>query len=582
MRNKIWRYKARGLDMEALKKFSENYRLPPVIAAVLFNRGITSGETARLFLQKPLDGIHNPYDLPDMDKAVERIKQAIENNEKIVIYGDYDVDGITSTVLLYSFLKKEGADVDYYIPDRIVEGYGINIMAINKIAKSGANLLITVDCGITAIGEVEFALTQKLDIIITDHHTCRDELPRATAVINPKRKDSEYPFEALAGVGVAFKLVLALAMKLGENTRDIFMEYVELAAIGTIADVVSVMDENRIIIDRGLEVIKTGRNPGIHAILEVSGALSRPITERTIGFAVAPRLNAAGRLGNAKTAVELLLCANKDEAEKLAKELDSINRSRQEQEQLIFEDAMNKVMNDPLFDKKKVIVLAGEKWHHGVIGIVASRICERFYKPCILISYENGIGKGSGRSVDGFDLFKALCASEEYLTNFGGHTAAAGLGINMNNIEQFTAAINKYADKVLTDQDLIPKINIDCRVKAETVTLECAKALEKFEPYGMDNEKPIFSFLCAKIMSMDIVGSDKRHLRLKFLIGQNIIPAIGFDMADYEAFFNRGDIVDIAFSMDINNFQGTQSLQLMVKDIKKHSTYEQERSGGER
>ncbi len=572
MRNKIWCYKNRSTDMGELNEFSKRYNLPPVIAAILFNRGIKDGEKARIFLQKPLSGVHNPFDLPDMEIAAERISEAIDNKEKIVIYGDYDVDGITSTVLMYTFLKSEGADVEYYIPDRVSEGYGINIMAINRISKSGAKLMITVDCGVTAVGEVEFARTQGLDVIITDHHTCKEELPRAVAVINPKRSDSTYPFDSLAGVGVAFKTALAVGAKRGRNTKDVFMKYVELAAIGTIADVVSVTDENRIIIEYGIEALKKVGNIGLKALLEVSNQSSKPIDSTAVAFTVAPRLNAAGRIGNSFTAVELLLSEDMEKAKKLAEELDRTNRERQETEQKILEEAMDKVMKDAQFDKKQVIVLSGEGWHHGVIGIVASRICERFYKPCILISYENGVGKGSGRSIAGFNLFEALSAVEEYLTNFGGHSQAAGLGINADSIDAFSAAINKYASSVLTAEDMIPKISIDCRVKPETVSLGFAKALKRLEPFGQDNEKPTFSLLGVRISMIDTVGADKRHLRMKIEADGQELWAIGFSMAEYCAFFKTGDLVDIAFTADINVYQGYENVQLILKDIKKSSS----------
>lgn len=572
MRNKIWCYKNRGIDFEELKSFSEKYNMPPVIATILFNRGIKSGEAAKLFMQKPLSGVHNPLELPDMELAAKRIADAVRNNEKIVVYGDYDVDGITSCVLMYSYLKSEGADVDYYIPDRVSEGYGINIMAINKIARSGAKLMITVDCGVTAVGEVEFARTQKLDVVITDHHTCKDELPRAVAVVNPKRPDSTYPFDALAGVGVAFKTVLAVAMELGRNTREVFSQYVELAAIGTIADVMSVTDENRIIIEHGLEVMRNGGNIGVRALIEVSGALHKGIDASTVAFVVAPRINAAGRIGSSDLAVKLLLSETEEEAALVASELDKANRERQEAEQAIFEDAMDKIMKDTTFDKKQVIVLWGEGWHHGVIGIVASRICERFYKPCILVSFENGVGKGSGRSIPGFNLFEALSATEEHLTNFGGHSAAAGLGINMDSIDAFTAAINKYAASILTPEDMIPKIDIDCRLKPETVSVGFAKAIKKLEPFGTDNERPVFSVTGVKIIAIDTVGADKKHLKMRVAAEQTVISAIGFNMSEYAAFFKNGDIVDVAFSADVNVYQGRETPQLLLRDIKKHNS----------
>lgn len=572
MRNKIWCYKSRGADYAKVEEFAKVNNLPPVIAMILYNRGIRDTDSARAFLQKTLDGVHSPFLLNDMELAAGRIIDAINKGERIVIYGDYDVDGITSTVLLYSFLAEQGADVSYYIPDRIGEGYGINIMAINRIARSGAQLMVTVDCGITAVGEVEFARTQNLDVIITDHHTCKDELPRAYAVVNPKRADSDYPFAALAGVGVALKLVLAVAKMMGKNTKETFLKYAELAAVGTIADVVPVLDENRIIIERGLSLMRRGGNIGIHALLKAADALDKPITATSVAFMIAPRLNAAGRLGTAETAVRLLLSKDMEEAEKIAAELDEANRARQMQEQKIYDEAMQKVLSDPLFDKKQVMVIAGEGWHHGVIGIVASRLCERFYKPCILISYENGIGKGSGRSIPGFSLFDALSACEEHLINFGGHMAAAGLGINMDKIDTFTAAINKYAKTVLSAEDMIPKISIDCRLKPETITLGCAHAIMRLEPFGAENEKPVFSLIGTQIRAIDAVGAEGRHLRLQLELGSGSVGAIGFGMGEYSAFFRKGDKVDVAFSLESNTYQGVERVQLMLKDVKRHNT----------
>lgn len=572
MRNKLWCYKNRGTDMEELGRFSKLSGIPLPIAQIMRNRGITEPQAARLFLQKPLEGVHNPFELPDMKIAAERIKSAVESGEKIVVYGDYDVDGVTSTVILYSFLKDVGACAEYYIPDRVSEGYGINIMAINRIARGGAKLMITVDCGVTAVGEVEFARTQALDVIITDHHTCKDELPRAVAVVNPKRPDSEYPFRELAGAGVAFKLVMAVAMEMGLGARGVFEKYAELAAVGTVADVVPLLDENRIIVERGLGNMRSrGGNIGIHALLAVAGSLERPINATAVAFGVAPRINAAGRIGSSGTAVELLLAENVEEAARLAAQLDSANRERQKTEQEIFEQANEALLKDPLFDKKKVMVIAGEGWHHGVIGIVASRLCERYYKPCILISHENGVGKGSGRSIEGFNLFDALTACEEHLTNFGGHAMAAGLGINTDAIAAFDTAINKYAESVLSAEDMIPKIEIDCRLRPETASLGFAHAIEMLEPFGQSNEKPVFSILGARIAAIDTVGADKKHLRMRLDAGEKAFAAIGFSMGEYSAFFRRGDIVDAAFSLEVNTYMGSESVQLFLKDLKKHA-----------
>ena len=571
MRNKLWCYKNRGTDLEELNRFSAAAQIPLPIAQILKNRGITDPHAARIFLKKPLEGIHNPFELPDMRLAAERIKKAVEDGEKIVVYGDYDVDGVTSTVILYSFLKKLGANAEYYIPDRVSEGYGINIMAINRIARGGAKLMVTVDCGVTAVGEVEFARTQALDVIITDHHTCKDELPRAVAVVNPKRPDSEYPFSELCGAGVAFKLVMAIAMEMGRPAREVFDEYSELAAVGTVADVVPLLDENRIIVERGLDVMRTGGNLGVHALLAVSGALERPINSTAIAFCLAPRINAAGRLGSSGMAVELLLADNAADSARLAAELDSANRERQKTEQEIFAQANETLLKDPLFDKKKVMVIAGEGWHHGVTGIVASRLCDRYYKPCILISYENGVGKGSGRSIAGFNLFDALTACEEHLTNFGGHAMAAGLGINADEIAAFDTAINKYADTVLSEEDMLAKIDIDCRLRPETASLGFAHALELLEPFGQSNEKPVFSILGARITAIDTVGTENKHLRVRLSAGEYSFSAIGFSLGEYSAFFRRGDPVDAAFSLDVNKYMGSESVQLLLKDLKKHS-----------
>lgn len=569
MTDKIWKYKNRLQKPERINELSEKYHIPKVIATILLNRGIEESDF-NAFLQKSMRDVINPNLMLDMDKAVDRILQAIENQEKIVIYGDYDVDGITSTALMHEFLSSQGANVSYYIPDRKDEGYGINIMAVNKLFKQNTKLLITVDCGITAIGEVEFAALQGMDVIITDHHTCKDRLPTAAkAIINPKRPDCDYPFEGLAGVGVAFKLVLALAIALGLNTTECFKRYIDIVTIGTIADVVPLLSENRIMVDKGLKALQKPFRPGLTAIMDVSGAMNKPMNASTIAFSIAPRLNAAGRLGSAKTAVELLLTHNADEAWEIARELDAENKERQATEQQIYKEALELIAADPNFSKKKVIVLAKENWHHGVIGIVASRIGDLYYKPCILISHNNGIGKGSGRSISGFNLFDALTACEKHLTDFGGHAVAAGLNINMSDIDAFTKAINKYADENLTDNDMIPHVEIDCPVNARFVTLENAQMISRLEPFGMNNEKPVFSLFDVAVEYVSAVGMENKHLKLRISKNGMFINCIGFSLGEWAAALKQGDIIDIAFQMDINHYQGNDSVQLVLKDIKK-------------
>lgn len=571
MIDKIWNFRNKKLNDETVNELSVKHRIPRVIAAILLNRGVKD-EDVDAYLKKSMADIVNPTLMLDMDKATDRICTAITNKEKIAVYGDYDVDGITATALLYEFLQSAGADAQYYIPDRKGEGYGINIMAVNKLYKLGTKLMITVDCGITAIGEVEFAKLQGMDVIITDHHTCKDRLPTAAAaILNPKRPDCEYPFDALAGVGVAFKLILALAMKLGMKTSDIFNKYVDIAALGTIADVVPLLGENRIIVDKGLKAMQNPQRPGIKAIMEVAGALRKGINASTIAFAIAPRLNAAGRLGTATTAVELLLTKDEERAREIAADLDAENKERQLTEQNILEEALSLIAADPNFEKKKVIVLAKEDWHHGVIGIVASRLCEMFYKPCILISHSNGIGKGSGRSIPNFNLFDALSECEKYLTGFGGHSVAAGLNINISDLEDFIKAINKYADDTLTEKDMIPSVNIDCPITERAVTLENAYMLSRLEPFGMSNEKPVFAMANVQVTDIASVGADSKHLKLRVSRGGVTMNCIGFGMGALAENIACGDIINIAFHMDINHYQGTDTVQLLLKDIKKRT-----------
>ena len=569
MIDKIWKYRNKELNTQEIAKFSKNLNLPPVIATILMNRNIAM-EDVSAFLAKTMKSIRNPMLMNDMDKAVERIISAIQNKEKIVIYGDYDVDGITSTTLMQDFLSSIGADVSYYIPDRKDEGYGINIKAVNNFIKQGVRLLITVDCGITALGEVSFAKLLGMDVIITDHHTCKERLPEdACAIINPKRPDSTYPFDGAAGVGVAFKLVLALAMALKMNTTGCFMKYIDIVTIGTIADVVPLTDENRVIVDKGISAIRNSSRPGIRALLKVSGADKRPITASSIAFTIAPRLNAAGRLSSASTAVELLLTSNEEEALKIATELDEENSNRRFTEQEIYDEAMEQIAADVNFEKKKVIVLYKRGWHHGVIGIVASRISDLYYKPCILISTdENGEGKGSGRSIPSLNLFDALSECSDTLVDFGGHAAAAGLSINESEIDNFSKKINKYADDNLTANDMIPQLLIDCPISENDISIESVNALNKLEPFGMNNEKPVFAIENVQVADVAVVGADNKHLRLKISKNGKTINCIAFGLGHMLPMLNAKKPVSVAFHMDINHYQGREQVQLIVKDIK--------------
>lgn len=566
MQGKIWNYKNKALSKEEIEEFSSACGIGPAMAVILLNRGIKTPKAVNSYMKKSLEDIHNPFMLDGMEEAVCRILSAINEKEKIVIYGDYDVDGITATATVYKFLKSQGADVTYYIPDRFSEGYGLNILAINKMARDGAKLMITVDCGITAVGEVEFAKTQGLDIIITDHHTCREELPKAVSVINPKRADSSYPFSGLAGVGVAFKLVLALAIKLGMNTRQVFMEYVDMVALGTIADVVPLIDENRVIADKGINSIEQTNNKGIRALMDLAGAGGKSIDANAVAFFASPRLNAAGRLENASLSVELMICEEDARAKEIAEHLDELNNRRKAIEQKIYEEALEKA--EEMGEDQLVYVISGENWNHGVIGIVASRISEMFYRPCILISVEDGKGKGSGRSVPEMNLFDALSDSEDLLTAFGGHSQAAGLSISEENIPEFTKKINEFAKKNIDVATLVPKLLIDCSLSGASVTMQAAKMIESLAPFGEGNELPVFSMQGLKVLACQSMGVDKKHLRLRLSDGTNIFNAVGFGMGEYAEKLTPGMNVAVAFNMNINIYQGSENLQLILKDIK--------------
>ncbi|MBQ3425685.1 MAG: single-stranded-DNA-specific exonuclease RecJ [Clostridia bacterium] len=568
MVRKMWKYRNPAINSNMVKTAAEQNNVPYILSNILLNRGIKS-EDFGAFLSKSKKSVKNPMDMLDMEAAAERVVKALQEHEKIVIYGDYDVDGITSTALLYEFLLSRGANIEYYIPDRRDEGYGINIMAVNKLIRDGMKLLITVDCGITAIGEVEFAKLQGAEVIITDHHTCKERIPEAAiAVVNPKRPEEEYGFDGLAGVGVAFKLMLAVVMKLGLNTGEYFNKYVDIAAIGTIADVVPLVDENRVIVSKGLELLQEPKRPGLKKLFEIAGVGDKKVTATTVAFSLAPRLNAAGRLGTAVTSVELLLTDDEERAAKIAEELDRENRERQETEQKIFEETLEMIAKDTLFNKRKVIVLAREGWHGGVIGIVASRLVERFYKPAILISIEDGRGKGSGRSIDGFNLFDALSACDDLLTTFGGHAVAAGLSVNEEQINDLRDKLNKYADNILSENNMIPVVKIDCLLSGKNLNLATARLIAGLEPYGMGNERPVFGMKRTRVINISVVGAEGKHLRLTIEKDGVQVGCIGFGMGEYERLIKPGDEIHVAFRIDINTFREVEEVQLILSDIK--------------
>lgn len=567
MTNKRWIFLDKSNDNSNAMQLSRTLGVPPVIASILLNRNISAPETASAFLSKSIKNVHHPFLLKDAEKAAKRIAQAVSDGEHIVIYGDYDVDGITSTSILYLFLKSLGAKVSFYIPNRSDEGYGINMLALQKIQKTGAKLLITVDCGITAVGEVEFAKALGFTVIVTDHHTCKEQIPAAYAVINPKQPDCEYPFKDLAGVGVAFKLILATALTMNLSAKDYFDKFIDIVAIGTIADVVSLTDENRIFVTYGMQALSRTKNLGIKALFETAVISDKPINTGLISFMVAPRINAAGRVGSAQSAVELLVTDSVQRASEIAVALEEENRSRQHTEQEILNEAFDMIESDPDFKEKKVIVLAKENWHHGVIGVVASRLVDKYYKPAILISLKDGLGKGSGRSVKGFNLFDALTACSDLLLKYGGHELAAGLGLNFNDISQFDKAINEYAKTHLSEEDSVPYINIDRILEPGDLTVANAETISILEPFGMGNPQPVFAILNVNLVSQRTIG-DGRHIRLTVSKNGKSVDVLGFNMASAASNFVIGAKLDIAFTMGTNIFRGEKNLQLVLKDVR--------------
>lgn len=538
-----------------------------IIDCILYNRGITTKEDKDFFFSASLEKMHNPMDLPDMKKAIERIEKA--KTEKITIYGDYDVDGITSTSILYMFLKENGYDVDYYVPDRLTEGYGFNIDAIQHIKSTGTRLIISVDTGIASIKEVEYAKEIGLDIIITDHHECQEVLPKACAVINPKRPDSIYPFGELAGVGVTFKLIHGLAITWG-NVNTIW-KYLDIVAVGTVADIVPLVDENRIIVKYAFDTIPSTWNIGLEALLEITGNKNKKISSGIIGFQIAPRLNATGRLGDAKKGIELFTTTDKEIAKKIAHELNEENKKRQEIEQNILNLAVEKIKQTPEIKKQKVIVVASEGWHNGVLGIVSSRITEKYYKPSIVLSIENGIATGSARSIEGFSIFDALCDSSIYLDKFGGHDMAAGLSLSEKQLEAFAKHINEYAQVVMDKETLTRKIKIDCELKEEHIQLSTVEALEKLEPHGVGNPTPVFMYK-GKVYSSQGIGADGKHLKMKLYTPSQSIDAVGFNMGGKEELIGQDEEIQLVGSLQKNEWLGNITPQFIVKDIQSSET----------
>ncbi len=596
-REKIWvlREEQAAPKAQEIKLFADEIGLSSVCTRLLYSRGYRTKEAVDRFLRCEDTMFHSPFLLRDVERAVARIRRAVDSHDRIVIYGDYDVDGVTSVTLLYLYLSELGADVGYYIPSRSQEGYGLSANAIDRLAAEGVTCIITVDTGITAVDEVAYAKELGVDMVITDHHECREILPDAAAVVNPHRADCPYPFKELAGVGVIFKVMTAYECTLGmergeseiEGVRRMAKKYADLVAIGTIADVMPITDENRLIVTLGLRLIERTDRMGLAALIEEAaagnraGGDSRPakkkkITSSFVGFGLAPRINAAGRMSEASLAVELLLSETREQAHALAAELCEINRERQVEENNIAEQAYRRIEEDFDLSRTHVLVLEDDGWRQGIIGIVASRVTERYGLPSILISFDGATegfhedddqGKGSGRSVKGINLFEALSACEDLLVKFGGHELAAGLTVTRGNLPAFRERINAYVAEHCPAEGLAVHVEADLEIELSQVNLGLAEELSLLEPFGVSNPTPQFVLRDLRVDRITELGGGK-HLKLLVSSGEASLFALLFSTPRSRFAFHEGDRVDLLCTVDINEFRDARSVQLIVQDFK--------------
>ncbi len=552
------------LNKDRAAEISKEYDLPSFLAMMLEIRGIRTREQIEALLQEDAE-FFDPLLLPDMEKAVERIRRAVDNMERIAVYGDYDADGVTSTAILCSYLGACGADVLFYIPEREGEGYGLNTGAIDVLHERGVRLIVTVDNGIASTREVEYAKSLGIDVVITDHHRPQEELPKAVAVIDPFRKDCDLPYKYFSGVGVAFKLITALEGP-DCDMQALVENYADLVTIGTIGDVVPLEGENRLLVKKGLKLIAQSDRLGLHALLEHAGAADRPLTAGSVAFTIVPRINATGRIGSPDRAVRLLISEDPEEAEQLACNICEDNNFRREIESEIYESVLESLRQEPLRACDRVLVVDGEDWHHGVIGIVASRLTEKFGKPCIIISRSGGEAKGSGRSVEGFSLFDAISSCSDLMTKFGGHPMAAGLTMPADRIEEFRRRINRYA-ALLPGGVPAPTLTLDCKLRPDVLNVGMVQSLERMEPFGTGNPEPLFGLFHMKLEEIIPVGGGK-HLRLNFSRGGAYVRCMKFHMTLEEFPYELGDILDLAVTLDAKPFRGELTLSIFVRDMK--------------
>lgn len=564
MMKKNWIYNIP--DNKKVKLLEEKLNIPPIISKVLVNRGLDDPTSARKFLSSSLEDLHNPFLLKGMQESVKRILEAVQKKQSIWIYGDYDVDGISATTILLKYFAGIGYEADFYIPDRLEEGYGLKSESIKKIFDQGADLIITVDCGITSYIEVEFANELGLDIIITDHHECQDILPKAVAIINPKQKDCDYPFKHLCGCGIALKLIQALTPR--EIFKTSIYDYIDLVAMATVADIVSLKDENRIFVKHGLEHFADSKNIGIRELVSICGLKKEKITAGRIGFTIAPRINAAGRIRNASMAVRLLTTESEEEAIELAEILDEENKKRQIIEANIYNEAIEMLENSAKLKKDAFLVLAKEKWHHGVVGIVASRIAEKYYKPTVILGVEDGVAKGSARSIPGFNLFSSMGECADLFEKFGGHEQAAGLTLKSNNIKKFADKINEISSEIIRSSKLSPEIKFDAIITMNDIDERLAEEIERLEPFGLGNPVPKFMYKSINVDSASRVGKEEKHIKMGLIGNRKYVDGIGFNLGVLIKLVKESKKIDIIFTPNFNEYNGRKKIQILIKDIK--------------
>ncbi|MBQ9414812.1 MAG: single-stranded-DNA-specific exonuclease RecJ, partial [Clostridia bacterium] len=544
------------VDKSAAADLMSACEIDGFLAALLHARGVTTPEEANALLLGHED-FEDPYSFADMDAAVERVQRAIDTGEKIAVFGDYDADGVTATVLMVTYLREKGADVFYRIPLREEEGYGLHRSTIEELVEQGARLLITVDNGISSIEEVALANRLGMDVVVTDHHQPQEELPPAVAVVNPHRPDCESAFKHYAGVGVAFKLLCALE---GDD-EWVLDRYADLVAIGTLADVMPLVGENRRLVRAGIRMINAGARPGIAALAKAAGAAGRPQTASFVVFTIAPRINAAGRMGDPDCAVRLLL-AEEPEATELAEQIQQFNVSRQQKESGILAEVMAHIDAHPETMAQRVLVLAGEGWYPGVVGIIAARVMDKYGKPCILLSVNDGVAKGSGRSIEGFSLFDAIASCSDMLLNFGGHQLAAGLGIPADRIDEFRERINAYAAS-MPDMP-VPELRLDFRLPPTQISVDKLEKLQLLEPYGVGNPSPLFALM--RMQVTNITGVAGKHTRLSLMRDGAQVAAIRFGTPPQTIGLQCGDVIDLAVTLDRSEYRGVTTVSVNVRD----------------